>query len=68
MLDTTSYSPVRCPKCNEAMKLVEDAPHFAIFLLPSLSYRCDPCGIALSYPPDELSSTRRVRSSKLNVA
>jgi len=53
MLDKTNTSSVRCPKCSEPMRLVEDAPHFAIFLLPSRSYHCDPCQIALSYPPDE---------------
>jgi C4-type Zn-finger protein len=67
MLDKITRSLVRCPKCNGAMKLVEDPPHFAIVLLPSRSYRCDPCRIALSYPPDELRPTRRVRLSKLNA-
>jgi len=56
MLDTTSYSLVRCPKCNERMRLVEDAPHLALFLSPCRSYRCEPCQIALSYPPDEQGS------------
>jgi len=51
MLDKTSYY-ARCPKCNEPMKLVQDAPRFAVFLSPSSSYRCDQCRIALSYPPD----------------
>jgi hypothetical protein len=35
------------------MKLVEDAPRFAVFLLPWRSYRCDPCRIALSYPGED---------------
>jgi hypothetical protein len=51
MLDKTS--PLRCPKCNEPMRIVDDAPSFAIFLLPAHNYRCDPCHIALSYPPGE---------------
>lgn len=53
MLDKTISSVVRCPKCNETMRLVEEAPHFALFLSPSFSFRCDPCHLALSYPPDE---------------
>jgi hypothetical protein len=53
MLDKTVRSLVRCPKCNEPMTFVEDVPRFAVFFLPWRSYRCDPCRIALSYPPDE---------------
>jgi hypothetical protein len=53
MLDKINRSPVRCPKCNEAMRLVEEAPRFALFLSSFYVYRCDPCHIALSYPPDE---------------
>jgi hypothetical protein len=53
MLDNITRSLVRCPKCNEQMKLVEDPPHFALFLPPWRSYRCEPCQIALGYPPDE---------------
>jgi hypothetical protein len=53
MLDKTDVRTVRCPKCNGPMKLVEDAPRFAIFLLPCHSYRCDPCRIALSYPGED---------------
>ena len=53
MLDKTINSLVRCPKCDERMRLVEDSPRFALFLLPWRNYRCDPCQIALSYLPDE---------------
>jgi hypothetical protein len=56
MLDQINNSSVRCPKCNEPMRFVEDVPRFALFLLPWHGYRCDPCRIALSYPPDENES------------
>jgi hypothetical protein len=56
MLDQINNSSVRCPKCNEPMRFVEDAPRFALFLLPWHGYRCDSCRIALSYPPDENES------------
>jgi hypothetical protein len=55
----TNNSSVRCPKCSEPMRLVEDAPHFGQFLSPWRGYRCDPCRIALSYP-DEDEDVRRV--------
>jgi hypothetical protein len=32
----TNNSSVRCPKCSEPMRLVEDAPHFGQFLSPWL--------------------------------
>jgi len=60
MLDKTSKSPVRCPKCNEPMRLLVDAPRFALFLAPWRGYRCEPCRIALDYPPDEDESDRRL--------
>jgi hypothetical protein len=63
MLDKTSHSPARCPKCNGAMKLVEDPPRFAVLLSPCSCYRCEPCQIALIYPPDEQSSSRSVHQS-----
>ena len=53
MLDKATRSAVRCPKCNEAMQLVEEVALFAQFLSPSYAYRCDPCHLALSYPLDE---------------
>jgi hypothetical protein len=53
MLDKIARSLVRCPKCDEPMQSVEEAPQIAVFLSPWRSYRCDPCRIALSYPPDE---------------
>jgi hypothetical protein len=52
MLDKTIKSLVRCLKCDEPMRLVEAAPRFALFLSPWRSYRCEPCRIGLSYPPD----------------
>jgi hypothetical protein len=66
MLDKTTDSLMRCPKCNERMRLVEDAPHFAVLLWPWPSYRCEPCRIALSYPPDQQqSSTKQGHDLKL---
>jgi len=41
----------RCPKCNEWMRPVENAPRFAQFL-PSWSFKCQPCGVALTYHGD----------------
>ena len=55
----TNNSSVRCPKCNEPMRPVEDAPHFAQFLSPWRGYRCDPCRIALSSPVED-EDVRRV--------
>lgn len=43
--------PLRCPKCDEPMRLLTDPPHFAQFL-PSRSFACELCHIGLSYPPD----------------
>ncbi len=37
----------RCPKCNEQMKPVEDAPQFAQFLL-TRTFKCERCQIALN--------------------
>jgi len=51
MLTKNNNSLVRCPKCNEPMKLLTCPPHFAQFL-PWQSFTCELCHIGLSYPPD----------------
>jgi hypothetical protein len=56
MLERSNNSPLRCPKCNRPMRVVEDPPHFAQFL-PWRSFTCELCHIGLSYPPDEENGT-----------
>jgi hypothetical protein len=41
MLDKFKAPSVRCPECNELMRLVEETPYFALFLSPVTTFRCD---------------------------
>jgi hypothetical protein len=52
VLKRTTTRPLRCPKCNEPMRLIADPPHFAQFL-PWRGFTCELCHIGLSYSRDE---------------
>jgi hypothetical protein len=49
------------------MRLVEEAPRFALFLSSFYVYRCEPCRLALSYPPDDDEHDKRGEAQRMAV-